>query len=512
MRNDRVYRAEKPNLPQHYYSKRIAWPLYKYYATTPKVTNNELDSLQRLFLNIMHSGSLKWATLAEMIGIDTDLSARVRQKCKQNGLYDGEKVSEKGLRLLSEQVAPELEEQYESLVVLKDAITGDIVPLFREETPTRYLGADELRTVTYVSVMFSNDKRVRASELMQALQIRQRIDEHIKGRREESTHTPLLTEFQEDAIQVVDWEAVDDEGNAITFASEEKKTSSIPDKDRKVRLRLEEQRPELIYIETYLYIDLDDPDHWYIQSPFGSFDDWWFTKRMSWATRQYEEIAELISSFASEVRDNLHLLREEAEESQITLISENPLLSSNPELAEIKKMVKSVYYAYQRVIENNQDMDTYFVRCQKVLEALLDTCIRNIVNPMDLVRTMGTYDFVQNLRRIASELSISLPDDYLRQTYAKKLPFAARGNAHGPRERAILLLLDAYYRQDESASLGALRADPELFVRINGIIQIRNAHAHHSNSNGHNLELDIQACNASLHWIIQVLTTHFFRR
>lgn len=511
MRSDRVYRAEKPALPQHYYAKRIAWPLYKYYAATPKVVNNGLDSLQRLFLSVVESDRLRWRDLADLIGIEAELSSRVRQKCIQNGLYDGEKVTEKGARQLRELAAPELEEQCETVVVFKDAITGDVVPLFKEEAPTRYLGLDELNTVVCMPPMHTDGRKVRASELMHALKIRQRINEHMKGRREEDTDTPLLTEFQEDDLAVVDWEEVDDDGHARPFAPEENNASRIGDKNAKIRLRLEEQRPELLYIETYLYIDLDDPEHWYVQSPFGSHDDWWFTKRLSWATRQYGEIAELVSGFADEVRDNLHDLREEAEESQIDLIHDNPALRSHPELLEIKKIVKSVYYAYQRVLESGQDIDTYFVRCQKALEALLDACIRKIDNPMELVRAMGAFDFVRNLRRIASELSVAWPDDYLRQAYAKKLPYAARGLAHGPRERAILLLLDAYYRQDESCSFTALRADPELFVRINGIVRIRNAHAHHSQTDVHDQEANIEACKADLYRVIQALTTHFFR-
>jgi hypothetical protein len=259
-------------------------------------------------------------------------------------------------------------------------------------------------------------------------------------------------------------------------------------------------------------VDPDEPEHWFVLSPFASYDEWWYTKTLGWAAQFHEEIGEIIRRFHQEANEFFSLQRQALEESKIELLQEIPLLRMVDELAEVKREVISAYRAKIRVEENPEDLDTFFMRCQRVLEAVLDACLKKLDDRESLVHKVSASDFRYHLQRMADELKIDLPKTYVRKSYAGKLAHAARLRGQGVRERALLLFLDAYYHQEHSRFLFVLKAEPGLLGAIDEIVVTRNQLAHYSEEIV--IEDKYTVINKAYHnlkTILNLLVTHFFR-
>lgn len=516
MKNDKVFYKPKASLPSHIPQEavmKIAWPLFKLHAYTPRRRNQQLDGLQRLYLNIHKKKHNNLSILDNYLGFDQKLIEQVRDRCINERLIDNRGVmTELGKKYLEDDEKEELaDERMERIILYRDGISGEIIPYFEREELRGYVPENEL--IEYLPVL-QPYKKPRPPEIIHGLRLRNKLLAYISGVKEDTPNVHQVINIPPDLMEQVDWDQIDDEGE---YKDSDEHVVSIPSNSDKKRdtelrsIRIDDQKAEMVYIETFLYMDPDEPNEWFVQSPFNAGDESWYGRALGRAFQFSNDIKELVSVFQSEVQDLFDINLLKIQENQFELINDIPKLSTFEGLQDTRREVKSFELAKRRLNENLDDLDTYFMRAQRVVEAVLDACILLIDDRRSVVSLASNIDFRHHLGQISCGLNINLPSSFQKQVYREKMKKAAELRGQGVRERALVLVMDAYYGKN-SNSLSIFEEEPDLLELIDFIIVQRNQLAHHNSANMNTVSLmQVEKGYDVIRTILQVLLKYFHR-
>jgi hypothetical protein len=529
MNKDRVYFVKKPPIANAVYKKKIAWPFYKFYIYAPKRRNDDLDTLQRLLLQLaIQNQNETPRMLQEYFDFNRDFIDRIKKECEDQQLIDSNwVVTENGQKLLlndSQSFIATEDAPKEKLIMYKDAVSGDVVPYFHAEEITDSFFDDHEMVRLPANVPYQ--KQPHVIEILQALKVRKKIETYVKSRKSEHQSTEQLTDFTpvEETVDeydvfapIADWESVNDDGEiedpSVAMEEQEatrKETASTLQQDK--RIRVDQQPPQKVYVETFLYFEDGDFENYYVQSPFQSHDEWWFTKKLVGATLTNAEVASLIEEFLKEVSDNEHLLQQRFQDKKIPLLFENKEIIERPELQQLLKEIRKAHYSLVKYEAEPEDYDILFIRQQKVLEALLDACILTRGNRAETLEKFPKGDFLYQINRMANELQVPLPKGLVRVSYEKRLKYVFNGQGSSLRERTLFFLIDAYYHAT-SPSVYLLKSEPNFFYYLDMIAQLRNEHAHTHSDNQKDRDIPemVKMSTNNLTQIVNIMIAHYFK-
>ncbi|MFS0555048.1 hypothetical protein [Brevibacillus sp. 179-C9.3 HS] len=506
----------------HCIERKVGWPLYVWKALVPESMIGEVDILQRFVLSLAHIDRLKDHTIFHSLALSSELVEAVKLSCiEKNYLDKNGKITEAGKAVLSGEVIQRsdasLSENYQKICVFRDALTGDIVPHFsiqslprsREEQSDRWL----------LPYNKAHSAKPNFNELAHAVKIRKFIERNVKSAQQDyaaekvdSSTSGLELPFDLTADDEVDWEQVGNDGEVAASLEEQQnaRPSSRNAISSRSYIKIWDDTPELIYADASLYIDPDMPNRLFTASPFDAYENVWFTNHLLNQANRDEAIQSGLDGFVKMALEELREKYPLNNHLDIELFVRFPAIANQPEYKELKEQLESVKRAYNRISDGHMDYDTFYLRCQRTLECLLDYCIAKIDKRQELAGKVQKYDFPNRIRDMAMNLSIDLPSNYGSPQFADRMEKVARMRGNSSKDRALFLLLDAHYRKD-SASLMVFRDMPEFFQSINLVAEVRNKTAHY-NKETIDHDTSTERVMERLELLVIVLFSHFLRR
>lgn len=515
MSNRYITNLGRDSVKSHCIEKKVAWPIYVWKALIPEAMLTEIDILQKLVLSLAKIKKLNDYAILESLKISGDLIDTVKKSCiDKNYLTKDLNITEKGLGILTQSNSMksdvEATVRYEKVLVFRDAITGDIVPNFYFTTlPQSYIDKDD-RLVLEENYKYK--KKPTFHEINIALKTRKNINNMIKAEKKDyavETTDMSSSSFSFDFDEEVDWEDVGDDGE-VTGQIKIEENNDVNHDRSPTFIKIWDDFPETIYVDSSLYVDPDLPHKLNVVSPLGNNEDMWFTSHLISHAKKDSNLQEEIEFFFEEARDRLKDQYPFNNDLEIELFVQFPAIANYQEFSELKEELESAKRAHNRILEGHQDYDTFFMRCQRTLECMLKLSISKIENRFDLVNRLNKYDFPHQIVQIANDLRVEVPRNLTSPQFYERLFRVARLRGNSIKDRGLFLLLDARYNQ-ESKSLYVLKAMPEFYHSINLIADLRNKTAHY-NTDEIDYEIKTKQVVKQVDLIVSVLFSHFFGR
>lgn len=497
--------------------KKIAWPIYAWKCILPIEMSKDIDILQKLLLSSTRIGNIEQNFLVEKFGFSKDLLQAVKEKCinegyltKQGELTDigQKKVSNKNFYSSDLNNASRCEKIY----LLKDAISGDVIPNFSIENIPRWSEDEQGKLV--LPQNYINRKKPSILDITTGLKTCHRLNKVRKDHQQAyATENVEICGYEFDDEEEVDWTNINDEGDI-----EVKKENKVEDneeenkKNKIINIKIWDNTPELIYVDSYIYIDPDKPNEWRVRSPLGRDEDAWFTSRLRAETYKNLDLKEEIDFFVDITREELKDKYAFDNYYKIELFNQFPKIANYPEFKYLKEEIESVKRVEVRIKGGDEDYDTLFLRCQKALECLFGLCISKIENRFDVVRNINKDDFKYQVNSIASEIGVNVPQNYLSFQICKSLFYVPKLKSGSIKDRALFMLYDAYYNENSNA-LYILKDMPEFYENINLIANNRNntSHFNHISKEETDFDKEVDQVLHCFDALITVLFSHYFR-
>ncbi len=497
--------------------KKLAWPLYVWKALIPESMVNEIDILQKLILSLAKIGKLNDYSTLESLNLSGDLIRTVKNSCiDKNYLKKDLEITEQGLAVLtnSKSLFTDVEAtvNYEKVLVFRDALTGDIVPNFSYTSLPQAYEVKGERLFLEEKYQFKN-KKPNFHEINIALKTRENINNIFKEENKDyasDSSDSSISSFSFDFDEEVDWEDVGDDGDLVNEQVDGEYDTDLPKGRNSGFIKIWDEHPEIIYVDTSIYVDPDVPHKFNVVSPFGNNEDFWFTTHLLSHAKKDSNLYDEIELFFEEAREKLRDLYPFNNDLDIDLFVQFPAIANYEEFSELKEELESVKRAHNRIVENFEDYDTFFMRCQRTIECMLKLCISKIENRKDLVNKINKYDFSFQVSKIADDLSIDLPRNLTSPQFYSRMHEVAQLRGHSIKDRALFLLFDAHFNQ-EAKSLFALKSMPEFYQVINLIAELRNKTVHY-NTEEIDYNSKVNKVMQQLDLIVNVLFSHFFGR
>lgn len=496
--------------------KKIAWPIYVWKCILPSEISKDIDILQKLLLSSIRVGIIEQHFLVENLGFSKDLLQAVKEKCinegyltKQGQLTDiGHKKVLNGNRYASDCADAT---RCEKIYLLKDAISGDIIPNFSIGTIPRWVEAKDDKLV----LPENNENRKKPSilDITTGLKTCHRLNKMREEQQQAYSAEKVEISECDDDDDEVDWTDINEKGDIEVKEGKEVATDKGEKKKTNItNIKIWDNTPERIYVDSYIYIDPDKPNEWRVRSPLGMDEDAWFTSRLRTETYKNSKIKDEIDFFMEITRDELKDKCAFDNHYKIELFNQFPMIANYPEFKYLKEEIESVKRVELRIKGGDEDYDTLFLRCQKVLECLFVLCISKIDNRFDIVKNIDKADFKYQVNYIASEIGVRVPQNYLSAQICKSLLYVPSLKSGSIKDKALFMLYDAYYNTN-SISLYILKAMPEFYEHINLIANNRNKTSHHNHDSKEKTDFDkeVDQVLKCLDAVITVLFSHYFR-
>lgn len=466
--------------------ERIFWPVFAWPCVLPSDEISELDILQDLVLKIIDGFGNDNNVLTQTVGISSDLVNTVKEKCIDDG-YIGKKgqITVSGKRKI--QIGNPYEKdindilKYEKVYVFRDGVSGDIIPNFSISNIPKAKKMDGKReNYLVLEAEKSFETKPSVLDITRGISIYNRFSRIIKS-QQESFHTNKLEitgeyEYLIDEEEM-DWTLFDDDGKLISRIQDKGNSKKEDIAKNLSNIKIWDNIPSVIYLETYICIDPDRPNDLIVMSPFGNNEDIWFTRVLENECMKNQKLGEVIDLFIASAREDLVDKYAFNNELNIDLFKRFPQISNYPEFADLKHEIEYLKRAENRILDGDEDYDTIFLRSQKVIESLLRHVILRIVDIEDTIKNINRYDFKYQIDQISTELGVAKPKWKSEKLCSAIISDVSRKKAFGVKENALFLLLDAYFRNN-SQSLVMLKAMPEFYNSIHYITELRNENSH----------------------------------
>lgn len=506
----------KTPLKSHCFHRQLAWPVYAWKALVPTAYTEELNVLEKLFLSLAKIDKLKDTSLFFELGLSKDLVQSVNRSCIDHGYLDNEcKITKMGDTILrnSTNLEHDMLMNFEHVYIFRDALTGDIVPNFH----IKELPREEKKQYDYVLEENTHFRHPKPTfvEIGQAVKLRKQLN-HIaetiqKDYANETVEAEQLSFLDEFDLMVddVDWRLIDNDGEIETKTLADKEESKAEvGFGVKSNYKIIGMKPEILYLEADLYIDPDLPERIGVTSPFGQYEDDWFTKHVLMQLQKDTNLKETIDFFMEEAKEELKDRFPFNNHLDIELFKKYPIIANYESWKPVRIQIEATVRAYNRLVEGHEDYDTFYMRAQRTLEGILTYCINQIPNKTEVMNSVSKLGFIDSLKRISEEIRIDIPRNFHSRNFYDRLKQVARNRGISSKDRALFLAFDAYYTEGDNLSLAFLKNIPDFYRRINLIANIRNKAAHFNGENeDSHLFKDIKQ---ELDFLIDSLIAHYF--
>ncbi len=476
-------------LKPHFFSRKIAWPVYFWKAIMPTVLTEELDILQKLVLSLAKINQLNDGNVFYQLGISKELIRTAKESCQQQGyLRSNGSLTESGEKLLSNSlnIEKDMLTNFEQIYIFRDGLTGDIIPNFKV---TELPGAKS-QPCDYIFKGTMNYKSQKPNfvDIGQALKIRKQIN-RIADTLQQDYASEIVEAEQfsmvddlDFSVEEVDWELINDDGELEVMNEQEDKGSTLETSNPKGKstIKIVSHQSDIIYVEANLYIDPDLPERTMVTSPFGENEDDWFTKHMFMYAKKDDKLQEILEFFQEEAKEELIDQYPFNNDLNIRLFERYPIIANYDIWEPLRNQIEATERAYNRLIDGHEDYDTFYMRAQRTLEAVLKYSIDRLPNKQEIMRPVNKYSFTDSIKRIAEELRIEIPSNLFGVDFYRRLKSVARNGGVSSKDRALFLAFDAYYNEQDTPSLQLLRNVPDFYRRINLITNVRNKSTHFS--------------------------------
>lgn len=520
MNNIRLYNlGVKRIISSHQVVKKVAWPIYAWQCILPLQATRELDVLQQLVMNLIDMNQLDNELMEQKLGFSLDLIDSVLEKCKEEGyLTDDRQLTAEGKIKLQNENQKTLDfenvKNCEKVWLLRDGLSGDIIPNFsKDEIPHGYISDVELTIRPYSKFR----KKPEVPDIEEALKMTRKLRRFIAEKQQTygCEEVEISLQFEQELQDEVDWEDINDEGDIEVASAQEINEDTVKEANpaqSPTNIKIWDEEPQLIYVETYIYVDVDKPNEWQVRSPLGAQEDSWFGRRLGNVYHMSEEIKEEMDFFLEEAREELKKKYPLDNDLNIELINQFPKVANKEEFKYLKEELESVKRAELRISEGDEDYDTLFMRCQRVLECLFELTIERILNREEIIKHIIRSDFRNQVQRIANEIGIKVPGNFMSKKICRNLLQMSHINTGSIKDKALFLLFDAYYN-DNSVSINLLKSMPDFYEHINTVANNRNNKVHFSKeeNNATSLMLISKQIMDSFETLTNVIFSHFFR-
>lgn len=500
----------KPGIPpDRFFSVKLAWPAYAWRVIAPVPQDKEMDALERAIIRLVAAGKTNPYELGVLLGIDQALAKHVLEGNRSKGILDerfnltryGQEKLE-SLRGMDETFPPggSLRHGW----IFRDAISGDVIPVFLEGgdlPPAPSVAVEEATPLPY-----DGNTRGKPSppNITYALQFYGKIVS--RSSHADMDQWGLLTDESDPGdFRVAAWQDVDD--------TERKPAADAKAPEPPRLVSIVSSEPEPIDIETYLYVTPDDPSTWRIRSPWRPFPGGWLRQRLEWAIGHSKDLETRINQWLGEAQKRFPTSGRHLDECEIRVAEDFPILKSRLELKEVYKNLILAYNADTLFEENPANLDMVLVRYYKALELLLRACISGIQDKEEVVQKLGKHDVKYKLQNIIEYFSVKLPKFMINDAVGKRIRDVAHYGGNSLRDRALYLLVHAYYTED-SPFRSVLRDRPDIFDLIELVSQLRNMRGGHHDPdvNITNESEQAERVRNAAKTVIEVVASHYFGR
>lgn len=476
----------KSPLKPHYFQRQIAWPVYAWKAILPTVYTDSLDILQKLFLSLAKINKLKDASLLYQLGLSKELVQSVKESCIKQSYLDGEaNLTESGEKLLenSMNIERDMLMNYQQVYIFREALTGDIIPNFQvtelpreEQKPYDYILEENTNfhhlKPNFVDIGYAGKIRKQLNRIAETIQ------KDYANEAVEADQFSLLDQFDL-MVEDVDWKLINDDGEVeiITMEDNEQAQERIKSEGDST-VKIISIKSEMIYLEASLYVDPDLPERVAVTSPFGQYEDDWFTKHLLMHLQKSNRLKEMVEFFQEEAKEELKDKYPFNNHLDIELFKKYPSIANYEAWKPLRMQIEATTRAYNRLLEHDEDYDTFYMRAQRTLEGVLTYCIAQIPNKHQVMKPVSKFGFIDSIKRISEELRIDIPSNYHSVDFYYRLNQVAKMRGMTSKDRALFLAFDAYYNEEVTPSLSLLKSLPDFYHRINLITNIRNRSTH----------------------------------
>jgi hypothetical protein len=476
----------KSPLKRQYFHRQIAWPVYAWKAILPTVLKDELDILQKLILSLAKINKLKDETIPYQLGISKELVKVVKHSCIQQGYLDEESgLTKSGEQLLNNSMNLEKDMlmNYEHVYIFRDALTGDIIPNFN----VNELPREEKKQYDYILEESTNYRNLKPTfvDIGQALKVRKQLNRLAETLQKDYANEAVEAEqlsLIEDVdlfVEEVDWDLINDEGELEITTLEEKEVADEKIvSQQQTSIKIISTKPDLLFLDAHLYVDPDLPERVAVTSPFGHYEDDWFTKHMLMHIQKNDRQKENVEFFLEEAKEELMGKYPFNNHLNIELFNKYPSIANYEVWKPLRIQIEATTRAYNRLLDGHEDYDTFYMRAQRTLEGVLKYCIDKIPNKHEIMNPISKFSFIDSIKRIAEELRIDIPSNLYSIDFYNRLKNVAKNRGISSKDRALFLAFDAYYNEEQTPSLSMLRNVPDFYRRINLITNVRNKSTH----------------------------------
>lgn len=509
----------KEPVKPHFFHKKIAWRVYVWKAILPNVLIEEIDILQKLILSLANINELRDNSIVYQLGISKELLKSVKELCINSGYIDKEdNITPSGKKLFerSSSIEQGMLMNFKQIYIFRDSLTGDIIPNFKiDELPTTqkvhcdyvFKGQPNYKNLkpTFVDIGIALETRMKINSIADTIQ-HDYSNEDIEA--EQFNQLSDMNLFSGE----VDWELINDDGDIEIDGSDAEVENSSSEKielTSNTTIKIISGKPEVLYLAADLYLDPDLPERIGVSSPFGHFEDSWFTNHMLMNCKKSENLQESLEFFKMEALEYFKDNYPFNNDLNIQLFNKYPAIANYDAWKPLKNQIEATTRAYNRLIQGHEDYDTFYLRAQRTLEGILSYCIDSIPNKKEIMKSVTKYNFIDCLKGISEELRIEIPPNYGPSFY-NRLREVANNKGISSKDRALFLAFDASYHEQKTPSLRLFKNIPNFYRRINMITDARNKTAHFSEDVSKHLgeyedikrELDFLLDELILHYLI----------
>lgn len=442
---------------------RIAWPVTAWRVIVPKPPQNESDPLARAVLRFIDAGYHDLEEIRRFLKLPADLIAYVRDVCISQQLVE---VSGKTLRLTADGLkiakhitdAAAYDSQREPVAgfVLRDAISGEVLPLFIEGSlpPTHRARADECRPLPFCPQFMG---KPAPRDVLNAMRHFARIQSSLSDSLEDFDLDPCAQPSLSDEPP-----------------SDARPSGHVPDV---TRVRVLSEKAEVLDLDAWLLIRPWNPADWHIMPPLDLRTSAWFKSVLHTAIRRHPRDLGFVDQWHRESRERLEeilwLSRSDDADDDLDALAMVPELE---DVCEHLQQARSAEAAYESG-KYHLGCGGAIVQYGVTVEALL----RNLVEQIPHLPTFDRWirpDYPTQIAQAARYFSVPLPRSWSKPSFRLKVIKAITGEDRQAKACASLLLIHAH-RMDGKTPFGrALRQHTTLLEDVQRTMDSRHQYAH----------------------------------
>lgn len=483
----------------------FAWPVRAFECYANKLQQNSLDALALAILEMLNLQFLSNKRIADDLGISEELLKRIinkellsRSYCEENG--KSYIVSKAGKEYLSDLSGNEVSSEKAFGYMFQSVTDGEFLPFFYEGTLPDIWGNDD--DLLYIASENQDDwSKLETTELLSRINRAYHRYGYIFHKSTEAEEiSPLDTSIFVDADDDIADQDFDFEGSGQTEerATEENEIHQVLKNLKNARIKLLKTQPKEMYIKFRLYSLKDEPDSFFVSSPFEDNDSKWYSEAFSRMRNDAniqigmdESSFEPVSTYCDKVTQQMFVEIPELKEMN----PEEYILRTYPEIAR-SSLRSQLERSYMKILrqqtmarkggDNEADI---IMNVYRTLELILNNYIKdvdsnkivgtyfNFIDSGDISSIQEEFGIEDDISAFRNEKKVVSEFDYKRRSLMNNFKKGKMGNSL--REKYYFLTFAAYLNKCPKFKK-ALKEDKSVLYRIDSIMDVRNKYAGHN--------------------------------